>query len=74
MVVIKKVRDGKDRVVGRDRTDSKGMWKFATRLKPGRYYATTARTQIDIDEFTGVSCDSARTKAVKIRRMDRRWM
>ncbi|MFP5299434.1 MAG: hypothetical protein ACLGHL_10650, partial [Actinomycetota bacterium] len=73
-VTIRKVRDGADRVVGRDFSNSRGVWTFDPRLRPGKYYATVRAVEIEIDEYTGVACDAARTRAVKVRRMDRRWM
>lgn len=42
-VKIKKMRPGRDRVVGRDRTNDRGKFRVRERNAKGRYYAKVSR-------------------------------
>lgn len=74
VVTITKVGRVSDRVIGRDRANRRGFWELKSRLKPGKYYASVQLIEIEIDEATTLRCDESETRAVRIKRYDRRWM
>ena len=62
-VTLKKRRPGRDRVLGRDRSDAGGRWVIKQRARQGRYYAVVKRKSFLAADGTTVNClrDSSRT-------------
>jgi hypothetical protein len=61
-VVLKKVRPGRDRTVGRDRTNLRGVWRINKPNATGRFYARVQR-----QEKRRVICLADRSKIVRRR-------
>jgi hypothetical protein len=61
-VVLKKVRPGPDRTVGRDRTNRRGVWRINKPNARGRFYARAQRKQ-----NANVTCTPARSRTVRRR-------
>ena len=66
-IVLKKKRPGKDRVVGRDLSNSKGNWKIVKRRARGRYYAVAPRKQFEVNNAT-VICNRDTSVTITVRR------
>jgi hypothetical protein len=64
-VVVRKVRKGTDRIVGRDTTNSKGKWRTEVADAKGRYYAKVAK-RIFTQGSTRVECGAAKSKTIRV--------
>jgi hypothetical protein len=61
-VVLKKVRPGPDRTVGRDRTNAQGRWRINKPNAKGRFYARAVKK-----ETATIICRPARSRTVRRR-------
>ena len=64
-VVVRKVRNGLDRIVGRDTTNSRGKWRTEVADASGRYYAKVAK-RIFTQGSTRVECGGAKSKTIRV--------
>jgi hypothetical protein len=55
-VKLKKQKPGKDRTVGRDRTNRSGNWKIRKRRARGRFFAVAARKVFTNRQGTRIIC------------------
>lgn len=63
-VVVRKVRKGRDRIVGRDTTNKKGKWSDEVADAKGRYYAKVAK-RVFTQGSTRVECGGAKSKKIR---------
>jgi hypothetical protein len=61
MVLIRKVRRGRDRTVARDRTDNRGRFAAFERRANGRYYAVVAAKTIETQDLV-THCERGRSR------------
>lgn len=66
-VVLKKVKKGRDRTVGRDKTNRRGVYKIFKRRAKGRYYTKMKHREV-AKNGNIINCTKARSKTVKRRR------
>lgn len=64
-VVVRKVRQGPDRLIGRATTNDRGKWSVAEPDAKGRYYAKVAK-RIFTQDGTRVECGGAKSKTIKV--------
>lgn len=66
VVVLRKVAEGPDPVIGRTKTDSEGRWRIEAAPRSGRFYAM-ARSK---DRYYGIDghdiCYRARSRALEV--------
>ena len=68
-VVVKKVRDGRDLIVGRDRTNDRGKWRVPHDVGGrGRYYAVATRRALDAPGDRMIICRRDRSATIRVRR------
>lgn len=67
-VVLKKVRKGRDRVIGRARTNDAGKFRIKKRSAKGRLYAVAKKKAFNNNDQTITVCKQGRSKRVRRRR------
>lgn len=65
-VVVKQVREGSDRIVGRDATDSEGKWRVNGGGRAGRYYAVVLYSRFTPNNGDFVECLRNRSVTIRI--------
>lgn len=66
LVIVKKVRPGRDRRLGADVTNNKGRWRLGPFRDPdGRFYATARRKQFVDQAGRSVVCRKARSRTIR---------
>ena len=67
LVLLRKALPGRDRSVGRDRTNDRGVWKVGDRRpRRGRFYALSRATQVTMTGGEVVTCDRVRSALLRI--------
>lgn len=65
-VVVKKLRPGRDKTVGRGRSDRDGRWRVARKHAHGRFYAKAKRKAFVARNGDRVVCKAKRTRRIKV--------
>jgi hypothetical protein len=65
-VKVKKVRPGRNLVIGRDRTNRRGNWVVPRRRPHGRFYAV-AMPEFRFSDSEGVDCARQRSVTIRVR-------
>ena len=65
-VVVKRVRDGRDLVVGRDRTGAGGRWVVARDVQSGKYYAVAPEFTYTTAEGDEPTCPGIRSDRISV--------
>ncbi len=63
-VVLKRVREGRDPIVGRDVTNRRGRWSVRVPGADGRFYAKVLKRTF-VDNETRVICQADRSRTVR---------
>lgn len=67
LVLLRRSLPGRDRTVGRDRTNDRGVWKVGDRRpRRGRFYALTRATQVTMAGGEVVDCTRMRSALLRI--------
>ena len=66
LVVVKRVRDGRDPAVGRDRTGEGGRWAVTRDVQPGKYYAVAPAFTYTTAEGDEPTCPEIRSDRVRV--------
>jgi hypothetical protein len=66
LVRVFKVKEGPDKRIGFDLTDSLGRWRVDRRGANGRFYARVARTAVGAYYGQGDTCAAARSKTIRV--------
>jgi hypothetical protein len=66
LVTVFKVREGPDKQVGSDLTDSLGRWRVNRRHAKGRFYARIGRVGVGVYYGQGDTCGGARSKTIEV--------
>lgn len=64
-VAIRKIKKGKDPVVGRATTNTKGVYSVPARDPHGRFYAKVSKATVENRDGETVTCGAAQSKAIK---------
>jgi hypothetical protein len=64
-IVLRKVRKGPDRIVGRDTTNAKGKWAISVDKAHGKYYAKALKRIFTEDDHE-VTCKGATSDRVRV--------
>ena len=67
-VILKKVRPGRDRIVGRDSSDNQGDYSIRERRARGRYYVIAPEVAYTAGDGHTVTCQRGRSRTVRARR------
>ncbi|HEX2195834.1 MAG TPA: hypothetical protein VHJ76_02820 [Actinomycetota bacterium] len=64
-VTVKKIKRGADQTVGKAVTNNKGRYSVPARNANGRFYAKVSKATVENDDGQTVSCQSARSRAIR---------
>ncbi len=64
-VVLKRARDGKDRIVGFGTTSSDGVWTIRKGSSDGRFYAVAPPVEADGGDGSRIFCPRLRSETTR---------
>ena len=65
-VTVFKVRDGRDRAIGFDRSDPDGRWSVGYSGRGGRFYAKAAKKEFEDSQGNRVICSRGRSRTISV--------
>jgi hypothetical protein len=64
-VQVKKVKKGKDQVVGRAVTNAKGAYQVPAANANGRFYARVSKATVENDDGETITCQAAKSQVIR---------
>lgn len=64
-VTVKKIKRGKDLIVGKATTNARGRYSVPARRANGRFYATVKRATVENDDGQTVTCQNAKSRTIR---------